>query len=113
MVDEKFVVDEERVKPVKLIFKLAEMGLGAGAITTTLNKTGWRSLRGFDHWHRCTVQTILTNAAVIGDYVPHTYEVIEGRRVRVAQESVKNYFPKVVPKKNLGQSSAFAQETAC
>lgn len=95
----KFFIDKERVKAVRLIFKLAEVGVNPAAIASVLNLNKIPCPKGGDVWYRHFVHEILKSPAAIGWHVPHSYNVINGKRVKTPCDPIKGYFPRVVSKK--------------
>ena len=92
----KIKVIPERRKVIKKIFKWTLEGIGQQSIARKLNEAGeppWGQSKG---WGRSYIKKILENEAVIGTYIPHTYEHVDGRRVRRPQEPIEGYYPAVV-----------------
>lgn len=94
--DKEFVVIEDRAEVVRRIFKLTLEGYGQNRIAETLNKEGVSCFGDAAYWHRSYVLKLLTNPAVVGTFVPHTLEYVDGKKVRKPQEPVLNYFPAIV-----------------
>ena len=92
----EFVVIEDRAEVVRRIFKLTLEGYGQNRIAETLNKEGVPCFGDAAYWHRSYVLKLLINPAVVGTFVPHTLEYVDGKRVRKPQEPVPNYFPAIV-----------------
>ena len=96
---DKFVINKEKTKSIKLIFHLAELGIGSGTIGKTLNLNNLPTLGTSKFWERTKVQVLLKNQAVIGTLVPSTWEMIDGKRVRITQEPLRGYYPRIIPEK--------------
>jgi DNA invertase Pin-like site-specific DNA recombinase len=94
-------VIEERVAIVRRIFEMVAAGVGQTSIVRTLNEeqvpTWGDSTRApAKHWHRSYISKILTSPSVIGTYVPHTVENINGKKVRTPQGAVPGYYPAII-----------------
>ena len=95
-----FVADTKAVKTIKKIFDLAESGLGASLTIQRLEQDGneiiysgnidYGNRKRAKRWHISMVQRILTNRAVIGEYVLKN-GAEDGRDL-----IVKDYFEKVI-----------------
>jgi DNA invertase Pin-like site-specific DNA recombinase len=87
------------VAVVNRIFAEADSGLGNIRITRHLIEDGKRdptlapTLSGKSHWNRSSVQSILTDQAVIGYFQPH--KMVNGKRVPVG-EPIADYYPVIV-----------------
>lgn len=93
----KIVVDEEKAKVVKQIFRWALAGWGLSKIVHELNRTGG-GLARVDYFQRSYVLKILHNRAVIGEFQPHRYvQSPAGRRREADGNVVVGYFPSIVP----------------
>ena len=68
-VGEPIRVHERRAETVRLIFKMAAGGMGKRLITRRLNEKKIPTF-GAEHWAHSTVQKILFNRAVLGEYQP-------------------------------------------
>lgn len=96
--DGKYVPIPERVKVVKLIFNLSREGHGQRVICNKLNDDGI-PVFGTDKrnktgkWGTSSVNKILNNRAVMGEYQPTN--LIEGIRKPVG-EPIKDLFPRVI-----------------
>jgi DNA invertase Pin-like site-specific DNA recombinase len=92
---------EDKAATVRRIFEMAAAGVGQHAIAETLNREDVEPFgegkRQGRFWHRSYVAKVLRNPAVIGTLTPHTIEHDDaGKRRRVPQDPVPNYFPPVV-----------------
>jgi DNA invertase Pin-like site-specific DNA recombinase len=90
----------ERVKVIELIFQLASQGYGKQKIKTVLNEKG---IKPFKHimnkkpvlsWGASSVQKVLCNRSLIGEYQP--YKNINGKKRQVDGEPIPDYYPKVI-----------------
>lgn len=90
-----FELREDRVTTVKLIFELAfTSGLGAFAITRELNNRKIPTFGRAKHgWQKSSVDRILTNVAVIGDFEPST--IVASKR-HPTGEVLHGYFPAII-----------------
>lgn len=95
----KFVPVPARVSIVVEIFERTVGGEGKRSIATDLNRRGvptWgRGKSKAAGWHPSYVQKILTNAAVVGEYQPHSKPRGETKRSKVG-DPIQGYFPSVV-----------------
>lgn len=93
-----FEVLPERAAVVRRIYELASNGVGQHSIAQTLNSEkvpafgGPRSTR----WHVSYIVKLLETDAVVGTFVPHTVEYLEGKKIRKPSEPIDGYFPAVV-----------------
>jgi hypothetical protein len=92
----RFAVVEEKAEIVRRIFRMTLDAQGQHAIAETLNREGVATFGRGKLWHRTFVRKLLSSEAVIGTYVPHTVEVVEGKKVRLPAERVEGYYPPIV-----------------
>lgn len=96
----------DRANVVRRIFSLTLEGVGQHAIAARLNAEGvepWgRGKRKGTRWHRSYIAKILTNEAVIGTFIPHRLEYIDGKKCRVPQAPVAGYFPAIISQETWG-----------
>ncbi len=71
-VGKPFQVNEDRVRIVREIFRLAETGLGKRLIARRLNEQGLPTWGRSQIWAHSSVGDILVNRSVLGEYQPHT-----------------------------------------
>jgi DNA invertase Pin-like site-specific DNA recombinase len=93
VVDNKFVVLDDRAAIVRRIFDAAMNGEGDRAIAIRLNKDGIPSFRGCNGWYPSSVHSIVKNEAVIGVYQPHQRK--KNKRYTVG-DPIPDYYPKVI-----------------
>lgn len=91
-----FHVIEERAAAVRRVYQLTLDGMGMQRIAETLNEEGVPCLGGAKYWQRSTIFKLLESPAVVGTFVPHVLEHVNGRKVRRPQEPVEGYYPAVV-----------------
>ena len=89
----KFEVNQVHVDIVNYIFELAASGMGNYSIVKRLNSEGVKNFGRADSWSTSSVQVLLNNRAVLGEFQPHTK--INKKRVPDG-EPVKDYFTMVV-----------------
>lgn len=92
-VNNKFELNKAHVDIVNYIFELAASGLGNYSIVRRLNSEGIKNFGRADSWSTSSVQVLLNNRSVLGEFQPHTK--INKKRVPDG-EPVKDYFPVVV-----------------
>jgi len=102
-----FEIIPERKKVVRKIFELSAKGLGAIAITRTLNKAQTPTFGTSKFWHGSYVKKILCNPATYGVYIPH-----KGRgKFRVQDgEPKEGYYPKCVSKEEFCAAKTYRQD---
>lgn len=94
---QRFEIVEERADVVRRIFSETLKGRGENAIAKGLNLDGVPVFGGGIHWHRTVIIRFLEAEAVIGTLVPHTLTYDDqGRKIRIKQEPVENYFPAII-----------------
>jgi DNA invertase Pin-like site-specific DNA recombinase len=90
----KWEVIRERANIVRRIYRDSAAGLGDYTIMTKLNRDRvpvfGKSKGG---WHNSTVNEILTNRAVLGEFQPH--RLVDGKREPVGP-LLKNYYPRII-----------------
>jgi DNA invertase Pin-like site-specific DNA recombinase len=104
-VGEPIRVNEHRAETVRLIFKMAAGGMGKRLITRRLNEKKIPAF-GAEQWGHSTVQKILFNRAVLGEYQPMKGRPgRKGNGTKVNGESLKrvpdgeprvDFFPAIV-----------------
>ncbi len=92
----KPVLIEDRAKVVRRIVKDYMQGTGKHSIVTALNKEAVPPFGRAAHWHRSYIDKILSSPALVGTFVPHIDEHVDGKAKRIPQEPVHNYFPAVI-----------------
>lgn len=106
----RFEILEARAKVVRQIFDWADSGWGQHAIAGHLNEQNVPTFGKANRWHRSYIAKLLKNPAVIGTFIPHVREEVEGGRRRVPLEAKKDYWPKVIDREVYER--VFAQATA-
>ncbi|MFM0323714.1 recombinase family protein [Caballeronia glebae] len=86
----------EKAQVVQRIFHMQASGMGDALIASTLNHECVPCFRSAVHWHRTYIRKILANPATMGTFIPHRMEHLNGKKSRVPQEPVPDYFPPVV-----------------
>jgi DNA invertase Pin-like site-specific DNA recombinase len=92
-------VIEDRAEVVRRIFELAAQGAGTEAIAELLNRGEVPVFGRGRMWHKTYILKILTNEAVVGNFMPHTVHYDDSRRKRRRDptgDRLENYFPAVV-----------------
>lgn len=80
------------VKTVRMMFELAQSGMGSHLIAQKLNEKKRPTLGGAEHWEAAHVLSILKNEAVIGHYQQRKQKGNDGTFRR------ENYFPAIIDK---------------
>jgi DNA invertase Pin-like site-specific DNA recombinase len=91
--EQKFLLNEERTKVIKLIFDMCTNTCGLWSITRYLNENKIPTFGTAKIWYKSYINKIIFNRAVIGEFQPH--KMIEGKRVAEG-EAIKEYFPAAI-----------------
>ena len=83
----------ERAAIVERIFRETLDGKGQHLIAADLNREGVEPWGRGSYWQRSYIAKILASEAVIGTFIPHTLDYVDGKRTRTPQEPVQGYFP--------------------
>ncbi|MGZ9711502.1 recombinase family protein [Glaciimonas sp. GNP009] len=97
-----FQIVTERAQIVRRVFQMAITGYGRIAISKTLNAEKIPSFKK-KTWGTSSIQKILTNRAVMGEYQPYTIQ--SGTRLPRG-EPILNYYPSVVPESTFYEAQA-------
>jgi DNA invertase Pin-like site-specific DNA recombinase len=89
-----FTIVDEHASKVRRIYADALAGLGAYSIVQHLNEEGVPTFLGKGGWQPSTVNKLLSNKAVVGEFQPH--KRLNGKRVPEG-EPIKDYFPAIIP----------------
>lgn len=89
----KIILDTERIKVVKEIFRLCANSYGIDRIVKHLNRNETAVFGRAKLWGRSYISKILNSRAVLGEYQPHI--VKNGRREAIGQP-IENYYPAVI-----------------
>ncbi|MBT0663538.1 recombinase family protein [Geobacter pelophilus] len=91
----------ERAEIVKDIYTQYVSGISPRTITAKLNSSNvdtWGTgKRKAKNWNTSYIQKILDTDYVIGNFTLHMYEHDSGKRKRVPLNTIKDYYPQVVP----------------
>lgn len=103
----RFELIPERKEVVRKIFELSAKGLGAVAITRTLNKAETPTFGKSKFWHTSYVKKILCNPATYGVYIPY-----KGRaKCRVQDgEPVEGYYLPCISKEEFCAAKTYRQD---
>jgi DNA invertase Pin-like site-specific DNA recombinase len=91
-----FEVIPERVAVVRSIFEQSVAGIGNYVICKNLNAKGvpsFKVARGGGYWCTSSLQKLLHNRAVLGEYQPH--KRIDGKKIPEG-EPILDYFPRII-----------------
>jgi DNA invertase Pin-like site-specific DNA recombinase len=95
--DFSFVLRADRVKIVRWIFEQSVAGFGNYAICRILNGKGTPSFKmsknGDGKWVISSIQKILQNRAVLGEFQPH--KRIDGKKISEG-EAIRDYYPTII-----------------
>ncbi|MDU9411194.1 recombinase family protein [Pseudomonas sp. zfem005] len=103
---------EQHARIVRLIFDLTIQGYGHHAISTKLNAEGVPVFGSVNRnksqlWGKSTINKILNNRAVLGEYQPMKHE---GARRIEQGEPITNYYPAVVSEQTFYAASAATRQ---
>lgn len=90
---EELKLIQGHVDVIKRIFNWSDSGLGYLKIAEQLNELNIPTFLKGAAWVPNSLNNILTNKAVLGEYQPHVK--VNGKRV-VDGEVIKNYYPKII-----------------
>ncbi|MBK1669440.1 hypothetical protein CKO28_15485 [Rhodovibrio sodomensis] len=105
-----FEVIPERAEMVRRIYSMAEAGVGYERIARTLNEEGVATFGRSEAWQRSYVVKLLSNEAVIGTFVPHVTEYLEGHKVRRPQTPITDYYPAIIDRETFERMRAQRSE---
>jgi DNA invertase Pin-like site-specific DNA recombinase len=88
-----FELNKAHVDVVNYIFELAASGMGNYSIVKRLNSEGTKNFGRADSWSTSSVQVLLNNRAVLGEFQPHTK--VDKKRVPDGNPVI-GYYPPVV-----------------
>lgn len=95
-----FVLIEQRVRIIKLIFNLAASGGTFCGIARTLNTQEFPPLRSRGvpgkFWTTSSVKMILESETVCGTLTPFTCRYADGKRSRTRLAPIRNYYPRII-----------------
>jgi len=98
--DGVYVINEPRADVVRRIFQMSIDGYGKIAIAKALNAESIASFKG-GTWATSSLQKLLTNKAVIGEYQPHTGKW--PTRIPVG-DPIPGYYPAIVDRSTFNQA---------
>ncbi|MDC0714020.1 recombinase family protein [Stigmatella sp. ncwal1] len=108
----KWALIPERAEVVQRVFRESLEGRGQHTITQGLNRDAIPVFGKAGHWHRSYVAKLLSNPAVMGTYVPHSLEWLDGKRARKALDPIQGYFPAVVDSETYQRVQALRMDAA-
>jgi len=105
--NQRFELIPERKEVVRKIFELSAKGLGAVAITRTLNKAQTPTFGKSNFWHNSYVKKILCNPATYGVYIPY-----KGRAKSRVQdgEPIEGYYLPCISKEEFCAAKTYRQD---
>lgn len=102
-----FVVEKEKAKSVRMIFHLAELGIGTTAIAKALNLNKMPTLGSSTYWGKSRVNLLLNNIAVTGTLITSTYEIIDGKKVPLTFRPFRGYYPRLISQKTWNKAQFY------
>lgn len=94
--DRRPVLIPDRARLVKQMVSWALQGMGKELMARRLNAQGATSFRKGGIWRASQVRKVLVSPALMGTFIPHNNEHVEGKRVRTPLKPVHDYFPAVI-----------------
>lgn len=91
-----FDVLTERAEIVRRIFAQTLQGVGQHSIAQQLNRESVPVFGRGKMWQRSYINKMLGDHAVVGNFTPHRAERLNGKKVRIASETIEGYFPAVI-----------------
>jgi len=101
----KYLLVPERVEIIKRVFQLTIDGYGKIAIAKALNIDGLPAFKG-DTWASSSIEDMLSNRAVMGEYQPNSVQVSSTRKKQKSGEPIINYFPAIIDEDTFYQAKA-------
>ncbi|QNK70557.1 recombinase family protein [Variovorax sp. PAMC26660] len=105
-----FDVIPDRADVVRRMFLDYLGGVGLESIASRLNQAAVKPWGRGTFWRRSYVAKIIVNPAVIGVFVPHTDQRVNGRTVRTPCEPVLGYFPPILDEEAFHAAQAMKQK---
>jgi hypothetical protein len=93
--NKSFKVLPARADLVRRVFALAIEGYGKSTIAKMLNADGKQSFKG-KTWGASSVDKILSNRAVLGEYQPHSVQGSEDGARKPVGDPIANYYPRII-----------------
>lgn len=86
----------EFISVIHEVFAMAASGLSAAFIARELNSRHIKTVKG-NKWYPSSIQQLLTNRALIGEYQPYRRTEVEGKRVDTPiGKPLLNYYPVIL-----------------
>lgn len=95
--DGQYVPIADRVAAINTIFRLAADGCGISKLVRYANENKLPAPGKSGTWHTSLVNRVLKNRALIGEFHPH--QNVGGKRIKVSERPIDNYYPIVVDAK--------------
>ena len=92
----KFEVIPDKAVIIREIFDLTLNGIGQHKIAETLNQRGVDTFGRAAFWQRSYIKKVIENPAVIGTYIPNVMQHIDGKKTKIPQEPIRNYYPQII-----------------
>ena len=104
-----FVYLEDRAEIIRKIFELSIGGLGSYAITNFLEKQGIPPFGSSPKWDHTTIDSMLRNRAVLGEYQPKSYAGGRSKGIPTGPP-VPDYYPAVIDEDTFQKAQAARQQ---
>ena len=101
----QYILRPDRAAIVRRIYQLAINGFGKGASSKILNIEGVPSFKG-KTWAASSLDKILNNRAVLGEYQPYSVQVDESGVRQKRGDPILNYYPATIDESTFYQAKA-------
>jgi len=96
--NKRFMVNEDRARTVRRIYRLAASGLGQHRIARALNEEHVPTFSGKPRWRGAAIAHLLVSKAVIGVLHPYSSTIENGRTRRIPDPEgpIRAYYPAII-----------------
>jgi len=91
----------DRAETVQRAFQMVLRGIGQHRVAEVFNRGGVpvfgsSSRKAPKHWHASFIFRLMVNPAVVGVFIPHRNDYVNGKKTRTPMEPVQGYFPAII-----------------
>jgi DNA invertase Pin-like site-specific DNA recombinase len=98
----------ERADLVRRMFEMFLAGEGKHAIAEAFNAERIGTWGTSELWHSTYIFKILSSPTVTGRLVPHIESHVAGKRIRTPQETIEDYYPRVIDDETFQRAQTLA-----
>lgn len=109
----ELVVEQNKADVIKIIFKLAERGLGSTAIARTLNHQKIAPISISKYWRPETIRKTLRNRAMIGIYKHRNLDDSKSSTIGQDYLEIRNYYPRIISQRRWNKVQSIINKTDC